>query len=252
MAFPHDRSIDLAVAEIHRLAKACRDADMSTPVPACPGWTLADLLLHVGRIHRWAATMVEQRSQSRLRREEMTWAEPDAPDGLPDWIDDGAAFVEPRFRAADPDTAMWAWGWPKTAGFWPRRILHETGVHRADAEAALGAAPTFDADIAADGIDELLDNLPHAAYFAPHVAQLRGSGEILALRAPGMAWTITLLDDGFRWERTDGTEVDGDASLTAATPGDLLMTVYRRRQPSTAEITGDTAVVDRWFANSAL
>ncbi|WP_432278328.1 maleylpyruvate isomerase N-terminal domain-containing protein [Nocardia carnea] len=29
-----------------------------TPIPTCPGWTLADLVTHVGRARRWAATMI--------------------------------------------------------------------------------------------------------------------------------------------------------------------------------------------------
>ena len=28
---------------------------------------------------------------------------------------------------------MWAWGPDKHARFWPRRLLHETAVHRGDA-----------------------------------------------------------------------------------------------------------------------
>ena len=53
--------------------------------------------------------------------------------------------------------------------------------------------------MAADGVDELLDNLPHAAYFAPERRQeLRGDGEVLASGAPtpATAWRITLLPDG--------------------------------------------------------
>ena len=175
-----DRWIDLAVAEIRRMADACRGADPATPVPTCPEWDLAELQRHIGRVNRWAATMVERRSQERLGREGMDWSTPDDPAALPDWVADGADFVEPRFRAADPEAAMWAWGWPKKAAFWPRRMVHETAVHRVDAELALGRPAVLDAEIAVDAVDELLDNLPHAAYFAPKVAELKGEGEVLA------------------------------------------------------------------------
>ena len=49
--------------------------------------------------------------------------------------------------------------------------------------------------MAADGVDELLANLPHAAYFAPTIANLRGDGERLAFRPidVDLAWTIRLL-----------------------------------------------------------
>ena len=31
-----------------------RTADPAGPVPACPGWGLADLGRHLGSVHRWA------------------------------------------------------------------------------------------------------------------------------------------------------------------------------------------------------
>jgi uncharacterized protein (TIGR03083 family) len=241
--------IDLAVAEIRRMAAVCEGADPSTPVATCPGWDLAELQRHLGTVNRWAAAMVERGSQQRLGREDVDWDEPADPRRLPAWLAEGADVCEQAFRAADPSFAMWAWGWPKTAGFWPRRMIHESGVHRADAELALGRQPSFDDEVAADGVDELLDNLPHAAYFAPNVAELRGDGEVLAFVTPSASWRIDLQPTGFAWERGDGT---ADASLLAATPGELLLTLYRRREPAPGEITGDGSLVHRWLDNSSL
>src|SRR5215469_3181220 len=47
---------------------------------------------------------------------------------------------------------------PAPAGFWIRRMAHETLVHRADAQLAAGAAPEplIEAEVAADAIDEWL------------------------------------------------------------------------------------------------
>ena len=248
-----DNVVDLVVSEIETMVAVCRSVDPSTPVPTCPEWDVAELIRHVGRVHRWAATMVERSSQERLGREDMDWSVPDDPTKLPDWLAEGAEFVASRFRAADPSTPMWAWGWPKTAGFWPRRMVHETGVHRADAEFTTGRTPTFDPGIAADGVDELLDNLPHAAYFAPQVAELRGSGEALAFVARDVdtAWRIELGPDGFSWTRA-AAGADADATLTAATAGELLLTVYGRRPVEPGEVAGDRTLVDRWIANSSI
>lgn len=243
---------ELAAAEIRRLADVARGADPATPVPTCPGWDLADLLRHVGQVNRWAAAMVEQGSQRRLEREELEWDDPDDPAALPDWVAEGAERCRAVFAAADPAFEMWAWGWPKAARFWPRRMLHETGVHRADAEIALGRTPAFEAELAADGVDELLDNLPHAAYFAPAVAELKGDGEVLALATPEASWAITLDPDGFRGERTDGATDGAAATLRAPTAGDLLLTLYRRHPAAPEDISGDPTIVERWLANSAL
>jgi uncharacterized protein (TIGR03083 family) len=251
---PYDRCIDLAVAEIGRMAELCRGADPAAPVPSCPEWDLAKLLRHAGTIPRWAATMTERRSTERLDRRELDLGLPDDPAELPGWLAGAAPIVEGAFRGADPSASMWAWGTPKAVRFWPRRLIHELGVHRADAELALGRPPTYDPQLAADGIDELLDNLPHAAYFAPAVANLRGDGEVLALVATdtGAAWRIQLDPDGFTWRRGDAGAPE-DAGATLALPAaELLLTIYRRLPLDEAAVTGDGAIVDRWLAGTAL
>ena len=60
---------------------------------------------------------------------------------------------------ADPGSSMWAWGADQHARFWSRRQLHETLVHRCDLELAQSGRPSVPAHLAADTIDEFLDNL---------------------------------------------------------------------------------------------
>ena len=43
-----------------------RTADLDTPVPACPGWTLKQLLKHVGRGNRWCAQIVAEHRRDCL------------------------------------------------------------------------------------------------------------------------------------------------------------------------------------------
>jgi len=58
-------------------------------------------------------------------------------------------------RAAGDDQVR-AFGELCPAGFWVRRMAHETIVHRADARHAAGDATDIPADLAADAIDEWL------------------------------------------------------------------------------------------------
>lgn len=243
-----ERCCDLVAGEIARLAAVTAGADPATPVPTCGRWTIADLLEHTGTVYRWAAAMVRDAAPARYRREDMDFGAPPDPADLPAWIAGGAADAVAAFRAADPATPMWAWGWPKAAGFWPRRMVHEVGVHRADAELALGIASSFEPEVAADGVSELLDNLPHAAYFAPRVAELRGQGEVLGFEAgdAGLSWRIVLAPDGFRWALEGGA---ADCTVRAAAR-DLLLALYGR--PACVEVDGDDALFDRWVADSAL
>jgi uncharacterized protein (TIGR03083 family) len=150
---------------------------------------------------------------------------------------------------------MWAWGADQHTRFWARRQLHETAVHRADAEFAAGREPAIDADVAADGIDEFLLNLPHAAYFAPGVKELRGDGETLAFVADdtGAAWLIQLAPEGFRWQRRDADEPEGSATVRAPA-SDLLLLVYGRRKVGDANVSvsGDGKLVDDWLEHSSI
>jgi uncharacterized protein (TIGR03083 family) len=198
--------------------------------------------------------MVRDRAQSRLAFRDV---ERDTPaSGVPDaaWIRFGAERLLPRLRAADPDAAMWAWGADQHARFWPRRILHECTVHRTDAEAALGVESEIEAGVAVDGIDEFLDNLPCAAYFAPAVTELKGLGTIEWVATDsGERWHIRLSDQGFDWDHGDGTG-DVDASVTGRA-SDLLLFAYGRRSTDDRgrfTIEGDRELIGWWQARSSI
>ena len=81
------------------------------------------------------------------------------PDGrLADWVADGCRTLVETLRAAPSDLDCWYFlAAPSPVAFWARRQLHETSVHRMDAQLAAGTtiSPVPDA-IAEDGIDELL------------------------------------------------------------------------------------------------
>ncbi|MDQ3939863.1 MAG: maleylpyruvate isomerase family mycothiol-dependent enzyme, partial [Actinomycetota bacterium] len=173
-------------------------------------------------------------------------------DGYPGWLQDGFGKLISTLSSADPAAEVWTWGSDKHVRFWARRMLHETTVHRADLELAAGEAPELDAAASVDGIDEFLDNLPHAAYFAPNVENLRGSGEVLAMRASDhdVGWTIRLTTDGFVWQH-DRDDADVDIAGRAA---DLLLFVYGRKDATAdgLDVTGDEKLLERWTSNSSI
>jgi uncharacterized protein (TIGR03083 family) len=276
-AWTHSGYCDAVEAEIGRFAGAVRAVDGGTSIPTCPDWTLAGLIRHVGTVHRWAGAMVRDLAQRRYGRDDFALDLPARTDEYADWLAAGARLLVPALRAADPDAPMWAWGADRHARFWSRRMLHETTVHRADAELALGRDPQVDADVAADGIEEFFANLPGAAAsFAPDLAKLRGHGETIRLVAGdrGTAWLVTFAPDGVVLRRAGGDGpggrpgdpdggADGDAAMLGGAAGtlvvraaaaDLMLFVWGRRKPGDAhlDISGDTAVLDRWIAHSAL
>jgi MDMPI C-terminal domain len=125
-------------------------------------------------------------------------------------------------------------------------------VHRVDADLARGAEPSVDGAIAADGIGELLDNIPTARYFRPRVAELRGDGESIGLHSTDRdeSWHIRLVADGLEWQ-----PVEADATVTVSAPTSMLYLVVFGRLPATdrrVEVTGDGALLARWLECSAL
>jgi uncharacterized protein (TIGR03083 family) len=235
-----------------------RSADPAAPVPSCPGWTLTKLVAHVGRVHRWAGANVTSRATESvdLHGVEDT-VPPEDLEGLLAWLITGAEGVVRALREAGPETRVWTWGDEQSAGFWARRMTHETLVHRADAYLAVGADFGLAPELAADGISELLSFIesPKAGERRPAFKELKGDGETLHFHATddglGEAgeWLVRRTPDGVAWEHGHGK---GDVAVRGPAT-DLLLVIYRRLPPagSRVEVLGDEKLLDHWLAHSA-
>ncbi|MFE2263156.1 maleylpyruvate isomerase family mycothiol-dependent enzyme [Streptomyces griseosporeus] len=241
-------------AETARFVAALRDADLTTAVPSCPDWTLADLVRHTGSVQRWFSVLLRSRIQEPPRTREVDLRLPEREDGYPDWLAESATVAAEAFAATDPDLPMWAWGVDQHARFWARRMLFETLLHRADAELALGLTPAIDRALAVDGIDEFLVNLPFATFFAPKVAELRGPGRTIRFRTTDgdESWLVRLRPDGFGLEEAGAAADTADATVRG-TAADLLLLVYGRLpyQAQALAHEGDEDLLTHWFAHSA-
>ncbi|GGQ26787.1 maleylpyruvate isomerase family mycothiol-dependent enzyme [Streptomyces roseolilacinus] len=235
---------------VARFVAAVRDADPATPLPTCPGWTLADLARHVGEVHRWMEHLVRTRATVRVEPEDVPLGLPGDPAAYPAWLARGADAVVRTLRAAHPDTPMWSYGADPHVRFYPRRLFFETVVHLADVELALGAEPRVAPGVAADGIEEFLENLPYYGWVAEPAARLGRDGETLRLRAAdtGAVWTLTLGGGGFTW-RADGGGPAATATVEAGC-GELLLLLYGRYGAGDGRftVTGDRSLLDAWLA----
>ncbi|WP_434599630.1 maleylpyruvate isomerase family mycothiol-dependent enzyme [Streptomyces sp. A5-4] len=249
---------DAVVAETARLVALVQGANLATPVPSCPGWTLLDLVRHTGSVQRWFSVLLRQRVRTPPRSREVELRLPAHEDGYADWLTASSAEAAAAFAETDPGAPMWAWGADQHARFWMRRMLFETLVHRVDGQLALGHRPVIDPGLAVDGIDEFLVNLPFAASFAPGIAYLRGDGETIRFRCTDRdgGWLVRLRSDDFVIERLTEAGAGKDAAVDAAVNGasaDLLLLLYGRldRASDAFETSGDDDLLLRWFANSA-
>jgi len=225
-------------AAVAAAARAGTDAT----VPSCPGWTVADLVAHLGVAHRWAYENVSTRATELVRGAKHKFGiEPSDP-RLSAWFDEGVEQLTSVLESTDADTPVATFAPPATAGFWGRRMAHETLIHRWDAESAHGQPGPFDAELAADGIDEGLN------VFVPFVragSQVKGSGETFHIhRTDGEGeWLVTVEDSGVRVSRE---HAKGDVALRGRAE-DLLLWLWHRTPPDNLEVFGDPALLDRWF-----
>ena len=62
------RFLDCLAAEFAALRQAAASADPGAPVPACPGWTIADLVTHVGVTYLHKAVIMRTGSGPTIGR----------------------------------------------------------------------------------------------------------------------------------------------------------------------------------------
>jgi uncharacterized protein (TIGR03083 family) len=238
--------IDRLAAEGPALADAADRAGLDAPVPTCPEWTVRDLVLHTGNVHRWAALFVTTGRKADLDDAEAAdFFAPVPPDEeLTGWYRDAHAAIVDALRTAPPDLDCWYFlRAPSPLAFWARRQAHETAIHRVDAQAA--ASPTepteTGADFAADGIDELL-----TCFYARPRSRLRSDDpRSLAVVATDVAaaWTFDIGPD--RNTARTGTDDDAHCRLEGRA-NDLYLALWNRRGFDGLDVRGDRSVLDLW------
>ena len=137
--FAADRYYAEITASTGALAGLIGGADLTLRVPTCPDWTLRQLATHVGRAQRWAAEIVSRRSPRPVAFRDIPDGRiPDDPAGHAGWLRAGADRLIAVLGQAG-DVPVWAFGEQRPAGFWARRMTHETTVHGVDAQFAVAA-----------------------------------------------------------------------------------------------------------------
>lgn len=223
------------------LADAADAAGVDVAVPSCPDWTVADLLDHIGVVHRWAAMCCDREPGGPFVSSRQAGIEsPADPSARADWVREGAQPLVDTLAAHDPDDVCWTWAPPSTVGFWRRRQAHETAVHRVDAQLAAGAVTPIDAPLAADGIDEWLSLLPNM----PWREDPAGSGATIHFHCTDVEgeWVATLAPTGLQVERT---HAKADVAARGAA-SDLLCWVMGRGPIDGLEIFGDRSLLEGW------
>ncbi|GAB3965943.1 maleylpyruvate isomerase family mycothiol-dependent enzyme [Actinoallomurus acanthiterrae] len=240
----YSRFLDCLQADFDRLRDVV-PGDLSAAVPSCPGWTVADLTRHVGRVYLHKTLAMQGGAEPEWTPEQFADEEPLA------LLDRAYAGLRQEFAARRPEDPAGTWYTPdQTVGFWIRRMAQETVIHRIDAELGAGqpVAPIPD-DLAVDGIDELLK-----VFVAFSVAEwgdyftdiLDGSpGRTYAVRADGAAWRVRTGPGLFAVE--DGAGDDAADVSVSGPPAAVLRRLWNREsagEPSEVTVDGAPEAVE--------
>lgn len=212
--------------------------DLSAPVASCPGWTVHDLVAHLGTANWWGGANVRDsnpEARARGMRAVMESAPPatEGPAALAQWYADLAVAAIETYAEADPDAPAWTFAGPGRADYWLRRQLHETAIHRWDLEAALrgeaGTTPLMD-DVAVDAVDEFCTALH----------------PIMSAALPPLPVTIRLRAGEHEWVLPGGEDGRGSDVEVTGPPETLALLLWGRvgSNADGLEITGDRAGFD--------
>lgn len=136
-------------SEGRRLARFAR-VDPAREVPQYPGWSLADLVSHTGSIHGRTTLICRELPANRI-------SAPRLPEGIDpiDWYEERLDEMLSALHDADPETSpVWTFDSSGKLGFWESRMVVETGVHRWDAQQALGEPDRLIDRVALLGLEE--------------------------------------------------------------------------------------------------
>jgi uncharacterized protein (TIGR03083 family) len=224
------------------MAAAAERADLDAPVPTCPGWTVRDLVRHMGLVHRWAAAHIVRRLTKPLDESEDLIGEWPDDAALAAWFRDGFASLASALEDAEPDMVCWTFlPAPSSRAHWARRQAHETGIHRVDTELGAGEPITpFSPDFAADGIEEML-----FAFLGSQRGKPRsGPPRTLHLHATDTngEWLTRIAPEAITTTRE---HADADCTVRGSA-SDLHMLLWNRLSPDDLEVEGDRAVLGLW------
>jgi uncharacterized protein (TIGR03083 family) len=225
-----------------RFYAAADGADPTRRVPACPDWTVADLVAHLGECHWFWGSDIEMRASGP---DEIEQAKPERPGSYREVIAWGRAQADRMIHLLETtadDVPLWTWALEESAhnvGFIRRHQVQEAAVHRWDIEmAATGQAQPIEPDVASDSIDEILAiTLPWGA--RPD-KPLPGSVHIHCTDTAG-EWLVH--PDG----GVERVHAKCDVAIRG-TASNLLLALYTRVPVDDLEVIGDASIAHEFMA----
>jgi uncharacterized protein (TIGR03083 family) len=237
----YSRYLDCLAADHARLREVAATG-LAEVVPSCPDWKVQDLARHVAEVYLHKVACMRTGSAPEPWPPEESGEEPLA------LLDRAYAQLRAEFDSRSPGSAVYTWYDPdQTVAFWIRRMAQETVVHRVDAELAAAASiADIPADLALDGIDEVLQvMLAYGTRRWPEefTEVLPTSAVRVLISTDDRSWLVGLDPSGALVE--PGPAAQPVHATISGAPQELLLWLWRRSDDGVRH-TGDRAAVDRF------
>jgi uncharacterized protein (TIGR03083 family) len=211
-----------------RVVELTTEDNLAKPVPSCPDWDYEKLAKHLSAVYNWAGSIVLDRLAAPPDRGTL----PERPEGeaTAGWLAGRAERVVAALENVPEDAEIWNFSpGPNVASFWWRRQMHETIIHRIDAELSAGTEITpVTPEIASDNVSEVLMMLGYVVV------------------EPGEQGAA---DDGSLRIHLHATDVDPDNELGAWTEWTLdagKRTLSQQHAKGNAAVRGPALDLARW------
>jgi uncharacterized protein (TIGR03083 family) len=187
---------------------AARNLDAA--VAACPGWTVRDLVEHIGRVQWFWSELVERRVQDQAEMNDVAYP---FERGEPlDWFRAQTGRLVAGLHTMVDTDPLWTWWEPdQTALFAKRRQFNEVVVHGYDARHAVGDPRPIPVDAAIVGLDEFVEIM------SKDLSDDQPNPPPLALVATDAEWASVLFEGN-----------TGPTLTLEGTASELLLTLWRR------------------------
>ena len=241
------------------IVAAARD-NLDRPIAHCPGWTMSNLLVHLGRGMLWQDVGVQAFTEGdttvegiQAKRKRLV-TPPNGPQ-IVGWFDDTARAFAATLETLDPHDRIATMMWNIECGtnlFPTLSAYHlwalETAVHRWDSQFVDGNPEPIANDLAVDWLDQIFGCWLVAAAERGRQAQGTWAGETITFQSSTSTdqWAVTLKTPGKVTVSRDGP-TNADISIRG-TAGDLLL-LAMNRIPTTSsdlQVVGDLDVFARW------
>ncbi|WP_028661870.1 maleylpyruvate isomerase family mycothiol-dependent enzyme [Saccharomonospora saliphila] len=242
----HGRLLTTLDDEAELVLRTCEGVTPDAPVPTCPGWTVSEVVRHVGSVSRVALGWL--RTGSRPHE----WqSDPVAGQTVRGYLRDGVAELSGLLARHDPAEPAGSW-WDadRSHGFWYRRMAHELTVHRVDVQLAAGLDVSDIAeDLALDGVDEAL-----SLWFGHRLRRMGVTGTRSAsvtVRAGEHAWAVDAGPDGttVRPEPERAATARGETdAVVSGTAVSVYLWLWGRAGPGAVTVEGDDDAVGQLWA----